>query len=826
MSFWQQLNQLLSEAPGNVVYHLVTLFAIQATLAIAFSQWRRERELPSDRKRGELARRLTLAALGLFIARFLLLIISLVVASSNDPTLPMRILPPLEQGVNSATAILIVWALLPAFPSLPRVNDVGVVLVLLLAGVMYAFFAQDWANNAQPGMIYNGSEQSTIWGAFQIAVLLVGAVLLLAQKFPGGGLHLLIVGALLAAHAVQFWNYPETVPSNTEIPFWIRLGHLVALPLLAVVAYRHTLSQLLAAQLTNRPALEQMATALQMASQVIQPLGLRRRIDKAVSMIARLTDAAFVAIAIPASSDAQQLDLVGRQQGDEALRPWALKRQDWPSFRMAIDQDDVVELAPNGLGARQLHDLYQELGLSLSGPMLIIPLQAGEDEVGVLLLGSETEEGVWPDDVRSIAPDLGAYVAQALSNARRESDVAPSAVVGDMRAAATTGAAEEQEQVVSGRVIALENELESALEERETLAARLQQTESQLQSTQQKARNLAETVEELERSRSSDEYVQSLETEVRTLRESLIEAEEAMAMAAAAEGELSTEWVTTTISRYSGELEEAQVRLDELEAELARYESDEVNQVLTSLAQELRTPLTSIAGYTDLLLGETMGILGTHQRDFLQRVKANVERAGVLLDQIVQMATAPSRNVTIRDVELVDVNELIETAVNTIITELRKKELRLNLDVDESLPLVPANRDALSQVLIHLLSNASQASVSQGEMTVSCHADTLREVDKEGVADAEHFVHLSVRDSGGGISPEDRSHVFDPQYRAENPLITGLGETGAGLSVAQTLVAAHGGRLWVESDMGEGSTFSVLLPLSHNGNSGPPADDE
>ncbi|MFW5940313.1 MAG: ATP-binding protein [Chloroflexota bacterium] len=817
MSFWQQLNQLLSEAPGNVVYHLVTLFAIQATLAIAFSQWRRERELPPDRGRSELARRLTLAALGLFITRFLLLIASLVVAGSGDPTLPMRILPPLEQAVNSATAILIVWALLPTFPSLPRFNDVAVVLVLLLAGVMYAFFAQDWASNAQPGMIYNGSEQSTIWGAFQIVVLLMGAVLLLLRKFPGGGLRFLIMVALLAAHAVQFWNYPETVPSNTEIPFWIRLGHLVALPLLGVVAYRYTVSQLLAAQLTNRSALEQVAVSLQMASQVIQPPDLRQRIDRAVGMTAQLTDAAFVAIAVPASDDAQQLDLVGRQQGDEDLRPWALKREDWPSFRMAMDQNEVVELAPNGIGARQLHDFYQELGLDIAGPLLIIPLQSDEEQIGVLLLASEFEEGAWSEEVRSVAPHLGQYVTQALSNARGKGR--------DLVATVTTETVPEQEQFVSGRVIALESELESALEERETLAARLQQTESQLQTTRQKARDLAATVEEFERNRSGDEYVQSLEAEVKTLRESLIEAEEAMAMAAAAEGELSTEWVTTTISRYSGELEEAQVRLDELEAELARHESDEVNQVLTSLAQELRTPLTSVAGYTDLLLGETMGILGTHQRDFLQRVKANVERAGVLLDQIVQLATAPSRNVTIRDVELVDVNELIESAVNTIITELRKKELRLNLDVDESLPPVPANRDALSQVLIHLLSNASQASVSRGEMTISCHADTLREVDKEGVTGAEHFVHVAIRDSGGGISPEDRSHVFDPQYRAENPLIAGLGDTGAGLSVAQTLVAAHGGRLWVESDMGEGSTFSVLLPLSHNGDGDAPADD-
>src|SRR5690606_36686015 len=216
-----QLNQLLSESPGNVVYHLVTLFAIQATLAIALSQWRRERGQALGGERSELARRLTLAALGLLLTRFFLLIASLVVAGDADPAFPMRILPPLEQAVNTVTAILVVWAVVPYFRSQPRLNDVVAILVLLLAGIMYVFFAQDWAANAQVGMTYNGSEQSTIWGIFQVSVLAAGALILLLRGLPGGGLRFLIIAALGIAHAVHFWDYPETIPSASEIPFWI-----------------------------------------------------------------------------------------------------------------------------------------------------------------------------------------------------------------------------------------------------------------------------------------------------------------------------------------------------------------------------------------------------------------------------------------------------------------------------------------------------------------------------------------------------------------------------------------------------------------------------
>ncbi len=164
-----------------------------------------------------------------------------------------------------------------------------------------------------------------------------------------------------------------------------------------------------------------------------------------------------------------------------------------------------------------------------------------------------------------------------------------------------------------------------------------------------------------------------------------------------------------------------------------------------------------------------------------------------------------------------DVHDVIDSAVNAVIAQLRKKELRLSFEIADSLPPVPANRDALSQVLIHLLNNASEVSQMSDEVTISAHTDTFQDSAEDGEDHIETFIHVSVRDTGGGIRPEDRSHVFDPQYRADHPLIEGLGDTGAGLAVANMLVSAHGGRVWIDSDVGSGSTFSVLLPLSNNG---------
>lgn len=834
MSFWEQLNQLLSESPGNIIFHLVTLFAIQATLAIALGQWRRERALEGDGEGFRFARKLALAALGLLITRLILLAVSLLVAANADATVPGRVLPPLEQFINTTMVILIVWALLPVVRSLPRLTDVAAVLLLLLAGVMYAFFAQDWAMNAQAGMTYNGSEQSTIWGIFQMSVLAAGTLVLLFRFEPGFGLRLFALLALLIAHFAQLWNYPETVPTQSEIPFWIRLGHLVTLPMLAIIAYRHAVDALLAARLTNRPAPEQVANALQWAGRVTAAPSVRDVAREGVNMVAALTGARFTAIATFVDEEPDQLNVLSAGSEVEQPQTWALNLRDWPAFRLALDQGQPVELLPDGVGARQLHDLYQELGVSARGSMLVSPLITDDEKEGVLLLGGAPQGEIWPESAVVVATTLATYLAQVVLSTRRKPATPEAEVDLGETAQEETIVERPQPQVVvsepepidatipeigAGRLIALEQEREKLLDENESLQEQLAHSESRLQGAEQRARDLAATLDEYERTRSGSDGLAALEAEIAALRESLAEAEDALAMAAAAEGELSTEWVMTTISRYSGELEEAQERIAELEQERKTREPAAASELVTSLAQELRTPLTSIAGYTDLLLGETMGILGTRQRDFLQRVRSNVERMGVLLDQIVQVAAAPAPPVAIHDVEMVDVRDVIDSAVNAVMAQLRKKELRLNFEIAESLPAVRANRDALSQVLIHLLNNASEVSQKSGEMTISAHTDTFGD---RAQGDHEHvdtFIHVSVRDSGGGIRPEDRSHVFDPQYRADHPLIEGLGDTGAGLAVANMLVSAHGGRVWVDSDVGSGSTFSVLLPLSNNGQS-------
>jgi signal transduction histidine kinase len=199
-----------------------------------------------------------------------------------------------------------------------------------------------------------------------------------------------------------------------------------------------------------------------------------------------------------------------------------------------------------------------------------------------------------------------------------------------------------------------------------------------------------------------------------------------------------------------------------------------------------------------LLLGESAGILGAMQRQFLQRVKANIERMSGMLGDLIRV-TAIDKHLRLEP-ESVNLVEIIEEAIMGSSAQFRERNIAVQLDLAERLPPLNADRDSLYQIMSHLLANACLCSKPGTEVVVSAR-----------MADDNNHLTVSVTDTGGGISPADQLRVFARRYRADNPLVEGLGDTGIGLSIAKTLVEAHGGRIWVNSDMGRGSTFTFML---------------
>ncbi len=250
------------------------------------------------------------------------------------------------------------------------------------------------------------------------------------------------------------------------------------------------------------------------------------------------------------------------------------------------------------------------------------------------------------------------------------------------------------------------------------------------------------------------------------------------------------------------------ISLNALKAAAGSY-STKNPDLFIGLIQELRTPLTSLIGYVDLLLNESAGILGEMQRKFLQRVSANVLRLQTMIDELVQIANLDRGSHTLSPMPI-NIVTLIEDAITNASMQFREKGLRVNLDLDDQIPLLSADKDALTQVIAALLTNAYLVTPPGSEVRVSARMQPFALPPDEGEV---MCVLVSVEDRGGGIQPEDAARVFIRKYRAEHPLIQGLGDTGVGMSVARTLIEAHGGRLWLETKPNIGTIFSFVLPL-------------
>lgn len=226
------------------------------------------------------------------------------------------------------------------------------------------------------------------------------------------------------------------------------------------------------------------------------------------------------------------------------------------------------------------------------------------------------------------------------------------------------------------------------------------------------------------------------------------------------------------------------------------------NDFISNMTHEFKTPISTISLASEMLGDETITKTPEKQARFLKMIKDENKRLSVLVESILQTAILDKGEFKLKLNEL-DVHEIITTAINNtnLLVEQRHGKITTNLNATKV--RLQADRVHLTNIVFNLIDNALKYSKENPEINITTH-------------DAENGIEIIIRDNGIGISKENQRKIFDKFYRVPTGNVHNVKGFGLGLSYVQAVVNKHGGDISVSSELGKGSTFTVILPLSPN----------
>jgi signal transduction histidine kinase len=669
------------------------------------------------------------------------------------------VMPPLDRGVTLLSVLLIAW--MWVFPRPARFADAATGLLAVLVVAFYVFTMVWWAGQGGASY-YDGTWADLVAQYASIAMLAVACVLLFLGKPNSYGIGFGMLLLLLAGVVI----YLLQLPLASDYAGAIRLAQMAAYPLLFALPLRFPQ---VAVERKNalQPAAPQRRIHGIDPALVEQFLALGtetdpNKISQAITRTVANAVPAEVCLLISSIDDRDSLTVYGGYDvvRERYLEGTSMRCQNIPAVAAAMQEGLPQSLSPDDSFA-DLASLSKTLNLGQVGYLLCAPIlsEQGETLAGLILLSPYTRKGFSAEEQATLA-SFTHPLAQLLQRIR-------------MLAEAESESA--QLAALAYRELEVETSGQVALAQAGIAAS-------------------AAFYDYGPGENPAENEAGYMEAELRLALEE--------------------------VARLKGSLSDADQQLLALQKQMdTTHLSADQNEALLATIQELRQTMSAVVGYTDFLLNESVGILGTLQRRFLERVKISTERMNRLVEDLGQITSVKEGRRLIQFTP-VDFNEIVSDAIANTEDQRAEKNITLHLDIPVAAPQIHTDRVALQQVLTHLLDNA-------GDITPADDEVTLRAILQSDDFERKFFL-IQVSDSGGGIAVGDIPRVFSRRVRGQTQPIPGVSASHNNLFIVKRLVDALEGRIWVDSEPDLGSTFSILLPVSpeaplDDGSGGPPA---
>ncbi|MEI6438004.1 MAG: GAF domain-containing sensor histidine kinase [Candidatus Omnitrophota bacterium] len=265
----------------------------------------------------------------------------------------------------------------------------------------------------------------------------------------------------------------------------------------------------------------------------------------------------------------------------------------------------------------------------------------------------------------------------------------------------------------------------------------------------------------------------------------------------------SSQMLETKVSERTKELSHALKDLEEI--------SKKKTEFISAVSHELRTPLTSIKGYASLLITGKIGAIPDSVKERLMKINTHSDNLVKLINDLLDIARIESGRVEMKTAPQ-PIKPMLNNINDLLTPQLSAKTLTLHVQVQADAPDIEFDASQIERVFINLISNAIKFTPPHGTITIN----VIPQWDKKNLL-------CEVADTGIGIRKDDVARVFDEFYRVDNEINMNVKGTGLGLALARNIVEAHGGKIWVTSELGTGTMFHFTLPFKHTAKEGPRA---